>query len=294
MQATASKPKRAATTKVRSAESERRAGGAPAAPGARHQNEGHGRRLTMAFEALEAFPALAESRNRLLAVMSGDHVATADIVTAVESDVALIIAVLRVANQAQSSRVRVDTVVAAVELLSPAGRAGARRARAHLRLLRALERLGRGARALPAARAGDAARRRPHRHRGRLRAPRPPDRRRACCTTSASSCCCTPTPAIPRRCTSGRRPPRNASIRSAASWASTTRWSAACSRGAGACRVDRDRDRAPSQPGDRRRGRLRPPGRHARPLRAGRPGLLGGDAADRPRSSASARRSCGA
>ena len=32
----------------------------------RHQNEGHGRRLTMAFEALEAFPALAESRNRLL------------------------------------------------------------------------------------------------------------------------------------------------------------------------------------------------------------------------------------
>ncbi len=120
MQVTASKPKRAANTKVRSAEVERRTGGGSAAtPGARHQNEGHGRRLTMAFEALEAFPALAESRNRLLAVMSEDHVATADIVTAVESDVALIIAVLRVANQAQSSRVRVDTVVGAVELLSP-------------------------------------------------------------------------------------------------------------------------------------------------------------------------------
>jgi len=119
MQATASKPKRA-TTKGRSAEVEPRASRGPTAtPGARHQNEGHGRRLTMAFEALEAFPALAESRNRLLAVMSSDHVATADIVTAVESDVALIIAVLRVANQAQSSRVRVDTVVAAVELLSP-------------------------------------------------------------------------------------------------------------------------------------------------------------------------------
>jgi putative nucleotidyltransferase with HDIG domain len=123
MQVTASKPKRVATTKSRSAEVERQAGGssagAAATPGARHQNEGHGRRLTMAFEALEAFPALAESRNRLLAVMSEDHVATADIVTAVESDVALIIAVLRVANQAQSSRVRVDTVVGAVELLSP-------------------------------------------------------------------------------------------------------------------------------------------------------------------------------
>ena len=32
----------------------------------RHHNEGHGRRLTTAFEALEAYPALAESRNRVL------------------------------------------------------------------------------------------------------------------------------------------------------------------------------------------------------------------------------------
>jgi putative nucleotidyltransferase with HDIG domain len=86
--------------------------------GTRHQNEGHGRRLTQAFEALEAFPALAESRKRLLAVISKENVATADIVSAVESDVALIIAVLRLENQSQSSRGRVDTVVAAVELLS--------------------------------------------------------------------------------------------------------------------------------------------------------------------------------
>jgi putative nucleotidyltransferase with HDIG domain len=91
-------------------------GGTPA--GTRHQNEGHGRRLTQAFEALEAFPALAESRKRLLTVTSKDHVATADVVSAVESDVALIIAVLRMANQAQGARGRVDTVVGAVELLS--------------------------------------------------------------------------------------------------------------------------------------------------------------------------------
>jgi putative nucleotidyltransferase with HDIG domain len=120
MQATASKPKPRTTAKNRSAEAERspKLSGAP--PAARHQNEGHGRRLTMAFEALEAFPALAESRNRLLAVISGDHVATADIVTAVESDVALIIAVLRIANQVKDppTRARVDTVVGAVELLS--------------------------------------------------------------------------------------------------------------------------------------------------------------------------------
>jgi putative nucleotidyltransferase with HDIG domain len=87
--------------------------------GERHQNEGHGRRLTMAFEALEAFPALAESRDRLLAVISKDHVATADVVAAVESDVALSIAVLRLANRAQDARARVDTAVAAVEMLSP-------------------------------------------------------------------------------------------------------------------------------------------------------------------------------
>src|SRR5271170_3321703 len=89
------------------------------ASGERHQNEGHGRRLTMAFEALEAFPALAESRDRLLSVVSKDHVATADVVAAVESDVALIIAVLRLANRSLDGRARVDTAVAAVELLTP-------------------------------------------------------------------------------------------------------------------------------------------------------------------------------
>ncbi len=72
----------------------------------------------MAFEALEAFPALAESRDRLLTVISNEHVATADVVTAVESDVALIIATLRLANHVQGGRGRVDTVVGAVELLT--------------------------------------------------------------------------------------------------------------------------------------------------------------------------------
>jgi putative nucleotidyltransferase with HDIG domain len=91
---------------------------ANSAPAERHQNEGHGRRLTMAFEALEAFPALAESRDRLLAVIGKDHVATADVVAAVESDVALIIAVLRLANRAEGARGRIDTAVSAVEALS--------------------------------------------------------------------------------------------------------------------------------------------------------------------------------
>jgi putative nucleotidyltransferase with HDIG domain len=106
--------KASASGKARPAQS------AAAAPSAeRHQNEGHGRRLTIAFEALEAFPALAESRDRLLTVVTKEHVATADVVTAVESDVALLTAVLRLANQVQGRRGRVDTVVAAVELLTP-------------------------------------------------------------------------------------------------------------------------------------------------------------------------------
>jgi HD-like signal output (HDOD) protein/DNA-binding CsgD family transcriptional regulator len=132
MQATATAKKANVTKKTGTASGTRTASAgkraaapAPSAPargaqaGERHQNEGHGRRLTMAFEALEAFPALAESRNRLLAVIAKDNVATADVVSAVESDVALIIAVLRLANRAQTSGGKIDTAVAAVELLSP-------------------------------------------------------------------------------------------------------------------------------------------------------------------------------
>jgi putative nucleotidyltransferase with HDIG domain len=126
MQATATAKKLGAQNKRRTSaktRSDQQAQGksqtnAPGAP-QRHQDEGHGRRLTMAFEALEAFPALAESRDRLLAVISKEHVATADVVTAVESDVALIISVLRLANRAREGKGRVETIVQAVELLTP-------------------------------------------------------------------------------------------------------------------------------------------------------------------------------
>ena len=37
------------------------------------RNEGHGKRLTAAFEALELFPALAESRNRVLALVAEER-----------------------------------------------------------------------------------------------------------------------------------------------------------------------------------------------------------------------------
>src|SRR5215217_6697775 len=84
---------------------QRRAAARPAAPGEPYslvgptRNEGHGKRLTAAFEALELFPALAESRNRVLALVAEERPSTGDVVQAIESDVALVIAVLRLANQ---------------------------------------------------------------------------------------------------------------------------------------------------------------------------------------------------
>jgi len=84
------------------------------------RNEGHGKRLTAAFQALERFPALAESRNRLLSLIAEGRPSPAEVVTAIESDVALVIAVLRLANNAEGpKRGQVESIVSAVELLSP-------------------------------------------------------------------------------------------------------------------------------------------------------------------------------
>jgi putative nucleotidyltransferase with HDIG domain len=85
-------------------------------------NEGHGRRLTAAFQALEAFPALAESRNRVLRVVREDQTSVGEVVAAVESDVALVITVLRIANRtAQRKKGKIATIPDAVDILSPEG-----------------------------------------------------------------------------------------------------------------------------------------------------------------------------
>src|SRR6059058_863138 len=95
----------------------------PAAVAVRQRhNEGHGRRLTAAFEALEAFPALAESRNRLLRLVRDDQRPVADVVQAVASDVALVTAVLRIANPARSPRTgKIAAIPDAVNILTPGG-----------------------------------------------------------------------------------------------------------------------------------------------------------------------------
>ncbi len=85
-------------------------------------NEGHGRRLTAAFEALELFPALAESRDRVLRVVRAERSSVGEVVAAVESDVALVITVLRVGNRsAQRKRGKIASIPEAVDVLTPEG-----------------------------------------------------------------------------------------------------------------------------------------------------------------------------
>ena len=88
----------------------------------RRHNEGHGRRLTAAFEALEAFPALAAARNQVIELFEAGEPSTADVVAAVEGDVALAVTVLRLANRVDTrSRGRIESIVKAVQVLSPHG-----------------------------------------------------------------------------------------------------------------------------------------------------------------------------
>ena len=96
------------------------AGADPRPARERRHNEGHGRRLTAAFEALEGFPVLAESRKRLLALFDSGEPSAREVVAAVESDVALTVAVLRLANHIPGPRRgAVDSVAIAVAVLSP-------------------------------------------------------------------------------------------------------------------------------------------------------------------------------
>src|SRR4051794_32400753 len=113
-------------------------GDAPYAVVGRPRNEGHGKRLTAAFEALEVFPALAESRNRLLTLIAEERPSTGDVVRAIESDVALVISVMRLANGLDSPRRgQVESVVSSVEVLSPEA---VQRLAAHPRALRVFAR----------------------------------------------------------------------------------------------------------------------------------------------------------
>ena len=95
---------------------------ASAASSGDRPNEGHGRRLTAAFEALEVFPALAESRNRVLSLVRAERSSNGKVVAAVESDVALVTTVLRMANGlASKQKGKIGSVPEAVALITPEG-----------------------------------------------------------------------------------------------------------------------------------------------------------------------------
>jgi putative nucleotidyltransferase with HDIG domain len=84
--------------------------GKPDAPGAR---------LAAAFEAVERFPALIESRARVMNAATAETARIGEIIQAVETDVALMIAVLRFANR--TNRGDVGSVPEAVQVLKPSG-----------------------------------------------------------------------------------------------------------------------------------------------------------------------------
>jgi putative nucleotidyltransferase with HDIG domain len=88
-----------------------RGGNSTAAPGAR---------LAAAFEAVERFPALIESRTRVMEAATAETARVGELVEAVEADVALTIAVLRFANRSGVAG-SIASVPQAVEVLKPSG-----------------------------------------------------------------------------------------------------------------------------------------------------------------------------
>jgi putative nucleotidyltransferase with HDIG domain len=80
-----------------------------------------GSRLAEAFEAVERFPVLIESRERVITAATAENARIGDIVEAVESDVALAISVLRQANRGGIVSGGIASVPEAVEALKPAG-----------------------------------------------------------------------------------------------------------------------------------------------------------------------------
>jgi putative nucleotidyltransferase with HDIG domain len=80
-----------------------------------------GSRLAEAFEAVERFPVLIESRERVIAASTAETARVGDLVETVESDVALAISVLRFANRGGMSAGGVAGVPDAVDVLKPSG-----------------------------------------------------------------------------------------------------------------------------------------------------------------------------
>jgi putative nucleotidyltransferase with HDIG domain len=80
-----------------------------------------GARLAAAFDAVERFPVLLESQARVMQAATAETARIGDLVEAVESDVALTIAVLRAANRSGSLPGGAASIPEAVDVLKPSG-----------------------------------------------------------------------------------------------------------------------------------------------------------------------------
>lgn len=81
-----------------------------------------GSRLAEAFEAVERFPVLLESRERVMRAATAETARVGEIIEAVESDVALTMAVLQFANRSGARNSgTIASIPASVEVLKPSG-----------------------------------------------------------------------------------------------------------------------------------------------------------------------------
>jgi putative nucleotidyltransferase with HDIG domain len=80
-----------------------------------------GARLAAAFEAVERFPVLMESRSRVMQAATAETARTGDLVDAIEADVGLAIAVLRYANRSGQEAGSIGGIPAALDVLKPSG-----------------------------------------------------------------------------------------------------------------------------------------------------------------------------
>ncbi len=80
-----------------------------------------GSRLAEAFEAVERFPVLIESRERVIAAATAETARVGDLIETVEADVALAISVLRFANRGGMTAGGVAGIPDAVDVLKPSG-----------------------------------------------------------------------------------------------------------------------------------------------------------------------------
>ena len=80
-----------------------------------------GARLAAAFDAVERFPVLVESQARVMQAATAETARIGDLIEAVESDVALTIAVLRAANRSGAVPGGAASIPEAVDVLKPSG-----------------------------------------------------------------------------------------------------------------------------------------------------------------------------